>query len=238
MWTSDKAVPFSEHLDLNEVNIICENLSKNETGITCILNKIQKLFENAANSVLGHEREYKVDANAKQKPIKFNRETLNIRNNYYKAKKLNDGSDEKKKELNIKSKAYKKAVSKAQAFHRKNNIKKIRIAKTKCPKYFWSLLNRQSNSTRRNGNIPISPNDFFNGFKALSGTNIHGQFVNSADESVDNACEADVHGELANQILNSEITVDEIHLRVKDLKNGKACGTDKILNDFSLVGPV
>ena len=46
--------------------------------------------------VLGPEVEFKIDANAKQKPIKFTRETLNIRNKYYKAKKQNDGSDEKR----------------------------------------------------------------------------------------------------------------------------------------------
>ena len=40
------------------------------------------------------------------------------------------------------------------------------------------------------------------------------------------------HRELTDQILNSEITVEEIHSRVKELKNGKACGTDNILNEF------
>ena len=68
MWSNDKSLPFSEQLDLNEVNIIEENLNSNDVGITCILNKIQKLFENTANSVLGYECEYKVDANAKRKP--------------------------------------------------------------------------------------------------------------------------------------------------------------------------
>ena len=145
---------------------------------------------------------------------------------------LNDGLDEKKKEVKIKSKAYKRAVSKAQALNRKKNIKKIRVAKTKYPKYFWSILNRQSNCTRKNGISPISQNDFFNGFKALSGSNSHGQFINSLDESDDNTCENEIHRELADRILNAEITADEIHLRVIDLKNGKACGTDKILNEF------
>ena len=87
MWTSEKAIPFSEQLDINEVNNIRENLSSNVSDVTCILNRLQKLFENTANMVLGPEVEFKIDANAKQKPIKFTRETLNIRNKYYKAKK-------------------------------------------------------------------------------------------------------------------------------------------------------
>ena len=38
--------------------------------------------------------------------------------------------------------------------------------------------------------------------------------------------------ELAEQILNESFTVEEIYLCLKRLKNGKACGIDKILNEF------
>ena len=65
MWTSDKAVPFSEQLDTYEVNNIRENLISNDTSVTCILNKIQKLFENTANAVLGPEIEYQINPNKK-----------------------------------------------------------------------------------------------------------------------------------------------------------------------------
>ena len=105
MWTSDKSILFSNQLDRSVVNNIKESLSNSENGINCILNKIEKLFKDTANQVLGHECEYQIDANAIRKPIKFNRETLNARNKYYKAKKQNDGTVEKKRELSIKSKA-------------------------------------------------------------------------------------------------------------------------------------
>ena len=227
MWTSDKSVAFSDQLNINEVNNIRINLVNNETDVNCILDKIQKLFKNTANSVLGCEREYQIDANAKRKPIKFNRKTLNARNKYYKAKRENDGTKEKQEELTAKSKDYKKAVAKAQALHRKQAIKKLRNAKTRNPKFYWSVLNRQFNSNSKRINNAISPNDFFEGFKSLSGTNSHGEFINNINEN-----EYPIHNELADQILNSEITVEEIHLRVKELKNGKACGTDNILNEF------
>ena len=182
--------------------------------------------------VLGPEVEFKIDANAKQKPIKFTRETLNIRNKYYKAKKQNDGSDEKKRDLNIKSKAYKKAVSKAKALHRKQFFKKLSNAKTKNPKFYWSALNRHCNIKRKKDISNISLKDFFTGFKTLSGTNTHGDFNNSSEGSDETYDFPYVLRELANQILNSKITVEEIYLRVKDLKNGKACGMDTILNEF------
>ena len=38
--------------------------------------------------------------------------------------------------------------------------------------------------------------------------------------------------EIAEQILNIEFTVEEIFACVKALKNGKACSTDMILNEF------
>ena len=104
MWTSDKAIPFAEQLDINEVNNIHRNLINNDIDVTCILNKIENLFKDTANTVIGLEYEHQIDPNAKQKPIKFNRETLNIRNKYYKALRQNDGSEEKKRIVKITSK--------------------------------------------------------------------------------------------------------------------------------------
>ena len=229
MWTSDKAVAFSNQINTNEVNSIRSSLMNEDANINCTLDKIQKLFKNTANAVLGHERIYKIDANAKRKPIKFNRQTLNARNKYYKARRQNDGSQIKKDDLNAKSKAYKKAVAKAQALHRKKVIKKIRNAKTRNPKFYWSVLNRQFNSKTNRSNDAMSGIDFFNGFKTLSGSNNQGEFI---PENEDSSGENQIYIELANKILNSKITAEEIFLRVKELKNGKACGTDDILNEF------
>ena len=123
-------------------------------------------------------------------------------------------------------------MSKAKALHRKQFFKKLSNAKTKNPKFYWSALNRHCNIKRKKDISNISLKDFFTGFKTLSGTNTHGDFNNSSEGSDETYDFPDVLRELANQILNSEITVEEIYLRVKDLKNGKACGMDTILNEF------
>ena len=102
---------------------------------------------------------------------------------------MNDGTANKKRDLIIKSKAYKKAVLKAKAVHRLKTIKKLSNAKIKNPKYYWSVLNCQINSTHRKSNNKISLNDFYTGFKELSGTNSHGEFTNSADDFDDNTSE-------------------------------------------------
>ena len=232
MWTNDKSTTFSDQINIDEVNNIKENLANKNTDIDYILDKIEKLFKNTANTVLGYEKKYQVDTNAKRKPIKFDRKTLNIRNKYYEARREKDGTQEKQAALTVKSKEYKKAVSKALALHRKQTIKKLRNAKTKNPKFYWSAINRQSNNNTNRSNTAISSNDFLSGFKSLSGTNSHGEFTKDKNENIGSTAINRKCKELAEKILNSKITVEEIYLRVKELKNGKACGTDNILNEF------
>ena len=79
----------------------------------------------------------------------------------------------------------------------------------------------------------MSSIDFFNGFKTLSGTENHEEFPKTQNENTTNNNNVDnTIKELIEQILDIDITVDEIYLRVRDLKTGKACGTDNILNEF------
>ena len=164
--------------------------------------------------------------------MKFTRETRNIRNKYYNAKRLNNGTDERKAEVANASKTYKRAVWKEKALSRKQIIKELRNAKTKNPKFYWSVLNRHSNKWYNSNKNTPSLDNFFEGFKALSGTDSHGEFTNDPMDIDESSDENEGNRELADQILNSEFTLEEIYLRVKDLKNGKAAGTDKILNEF------
>ena len=83
MWSSAKAPEFSEHIDVDILDSIRRGLDNPETPIDQIINKMQTLFEQAANNTLGPEIEYEIDANRINKPIKFDRETRKIRNRYY-----------------------------------------------------------------------------------------------------------------------------------------------------------
>ena len=232
MWSNVKALDFSNNININDLNDIRENLGNPDAHIDCILNKIQKLYKGAADITLGPEYEFKVDVNKKYKPIRFDRETLNKRNRYYKAKRANNGSDEMKNELKIASKDYKKAVKKAKAINKKQKINKLRNSKTNNPKCYWSVLNSKNNNKINNSSNRPTLDNFFEEFKNLSGTVCHGEFSNDLDENVVNMFETNEVRELADQILNVEFTEEEIFSCVKDLKNGKACGTDKILNEF------
>ena len=234
MWSKAKPTDFTSHLDSNELDNISQDIDNPNSDVYQIVNKIQKLFKNAADSALGPEYEIKleVDANRVSKPIRFSRETLNKRNRYYKAKRSNNGTEEKRNELKIASKEYKKAVSKEKALHRKQRIKMLRNAKSKDPKFYWSVLSGKHKFN--NTNREISPNlDFFyDKFKELAGNESHGEYRGDDNEESDVSQGPNELNEIADQILNIEFTVEEIFACVKALKNGKACSTDMILNEF------
>ena len=197
----------------------------NDEHIDCILNDIQKLFKSSADNVLGKEIEYELDINKiKFKPMKFDRQTLNKRNIYFKARRMNKGSNFSRNRLLIASKAYKKSILVNKALIRRQIIKKLRNAKTKDPKYYWSVLNRQQYKPNQSTGNP-SLDIFYEGFKELSGTESHCNYNSEGETGINEQ-------EVADHILNSEFTEEEIYAEVKNLKNGKACGKDKILNEF------
>ena len=97
-------------------------------------------------------------------------------NKYYEAKRVNDGSTEKKNAIIKASKEYKKAVSKAKALQRKQKIKKLKNSKTKNPKYYWSILGNNNNHKIRDSNNIPSLDYFYNEFKNLSGDQNYGEY--------------------------------------------------------------
>lgn len=145
---------------------------------------------------------------------------------YYRAKRLNKSrkGDNTLGELQRASKAYKKAISKEKAKERKKQISKLRNAKTKDPKYYWSVINRKNN-------IEVSQRpsleQFYESFKKLAGANDGEQEGIRVTVPENNQV-----NEVAEEILNAEISKDEILKCIKNLKNGKANGVDKILNEY------
>ena len=93
MWASEKALEFAKQLNLEEIDNIKTKIGNPEAHIDCILNDVQTLFKCTADNTLGKECEYEIDINRKYKPINFDRQTLNIRNKYCNARKMNTGTD-------------------------------------------------------------------------------------------------------------------------------------------------
>ena len=232
MWSNAKVPEFADHLNNDILDRIKRGLGNPDTPIDFIVKELQELFVNAADETLGAEREYEIDISKKSRPIRFDRETRRIRNRYYAAKRANDGSEEKQKDVIKASKEYKKAVSKAKALQRKKKIQKLRNSKSKNPKYYWSVLGNKNNHKIRSSNITPTLDYFYNEFKNLAGNGSHEVQSITLDENKEETRVPIINRELAEQILNTSFTAEEIYLCVKRLKNGKACGIDKILNEF------
>ena len=230
MWRNSKSAEFSNSLDTNEIIAIRNNINNPNIPLDGTIKNLQTLFKSTADVVLGPEREFQIDTNRKSKPLKFDRQTLNLRNKYYMIKRINNGSNEMKLELQNASKAYKKAVAKAKAISKKQKIKKLKYSKNNDRKYYWSILNNKNNHKIRNSKNVPTPTTFFNGFKNLASGEDHGEFINEANENLDHNLPQT--SDLSDQILNSEFTEEEISKCVQNLKNGKACGDDQILNEY------
>ena len=133
MWSNAKVSEFADHLNNDILDRIKRGLGNPDTPIDFIVKELQELFVNAADETLGTEREYEIDISKKNRPIRFDRETRRIRNRYYAAKRANDGSEEKQKDVIKASKEYKKSrfQSKSPAEKEKDSkVKEFKIKKS------------------------------------------------------------------------------------------------------------
>ena len=93
--------------------------------------------------------------------------------------------------------------------------------RSKNPKEFWNILNR--GNSKRQPDIPFDI--LYNFYKDL----------NSADSNINETVIHDIEPEILNSInhdINVPITKEEIFSCMKRLKNNKACGEDKIVNEY------
>ena len=89
----------------------------------------------------------------------------------------------------------------------------------------------------RNSKLPRNSNKLsfeicFKGFKELAGNESHGEYICDLNEKDENLGVDETTEEVADRILDCQFTLDEIYSEIKNLKNGKACGTNIILNEF------
>ncbi len=102
---------------------------------------------------------------------------------------------------------------------------KLRDASKSDPKKMWKILNDMNGRKTEKNNIDIDV--FHEYFKNLNA----GDDDESDDESeafLNNACD----NLLYDNIINGEITEDEVSNAIKNLKNGKAAGIDDFVNEY------
>ena len=115
------------------------------------------------------------------------------------------------------SKEYKRQLAKSKARYKKSFNRKLRNLKSTNPKEYWDLLNGK----KSNGSLNIAVDTCMEHFRKLSCA------PQDHFEPVDLSCDV----QDINRFLNAEFTRDEILAVIKNLKNNKATGFDKITNE-------
>ncbi|KAK3094317.1 hypothetical protein FSP39_000277 [Pinctada imbricata] len=133
---------------------------------------------------------------------------------YYRNKNV-----ENKLRMNEASKSYKKTMNKYIRQHKKNMEDILRNLRSKFPKENWKILN----GFRKKGDIKADLNELFDYFKTVNETSESGNegivTENDAQESL-------------NEILNDDISIEEIKTGIAKLKTGKSAGIDGVINEF------
>ena len=127
---------------------------------------------------------------------------------------------------------YKLTCKKQRRGYETKQTKKLLHAKLNNIKEYWKLLSRNGN-TKNSTRVTID--EFFNHFVSLSNPN--GDFY-VADDDVMSNMNALLNDDLCEmfQELNMPILDSEVIWAVKELKCGKSCGEDLVLNEFFIHG--
>ena len=161
------------------------------------------------------------DVECKDKRNAFNRARRRYRDNK---------SEENLNQMRLAGKYYKVIINKAKAAEKHKFIQELRAKETKDPKSFWQIINTNSNKIKKTGNVTIE--DFLDHFSELNSVVEidEGQTEDSptSNETLTCNCITDKYSDM----LNYPFSEDEVKKAVKRLKNGKACGEDKILNEM------
>ena len=150
------------------------------------------------------------------------------RSKYTKSKNI-----ENKNFMNKSAKEYRKVLNLSFKAHTEKCSDELRSLSKSDTKGFWKILHKFSRKQKTNPDIDIDT--FFEYFKNLNAGDIDMSQNNESmnDFDVNDICDNPVYDE----ILNGVITELEIREAIQKLKNNKAAGTDRILNEYLKYSP-
>ena len=231
-WENEKSIEFSSNINLLKLNAVNEILlnTTNEmidkSFINNVVQDIGDLLTNAAKETFGTKIVYKrkdiakPKINTKSKPW-YNIECKNAKKLLSRNKRLlrQFKTPENLQRKKDSEKQYKKIMNKNINRYRNNLRDQMKTMKTTNPKEYWKLLNNEPKV--KPPSIPIDVLHEF--FKSLNCDNSRlrhpDQLINEGNDEI-------------NEMINSEITTDEIQKCISKLKNNKSSGDDNIFNEY------
>ena len=151
----------------------------------------------------------------------FDLKCLKAKKEFRKSKRLckKYGSNIFKERLRVSELSYKKTMDNAIVRFNTDFRNKMKNMRTKNPKEFWKLFH--GNRQRDISKIPLQTLVDF--FKDLN---------TNKDHSDDFVITNEIYSDEVNEMINKEITADEIRKAVKKAKNNKSPGDDLIINEY------
>ena len=227
-WDIDKSNIFLENIDPDRIANLTRTLNDanpdtyNENFINNSVETLCKIITDAAADTFGtfvpKRNKYQ---NSNNKPW-FNRDCKEARQKYRKSKRIyrRNKNTEARQDMNLKAKQYKKIMNKFIREHKNKMKEKNDKLKSNNPREFWKIIN---DNQRKNCSSNIDLTTLFDYFKDLNETDYgEGDFPHV--ELNEN--------EFVNNIINSEITEDEIIKAITKLRNNKAGSDDRIVNEY------
>ena len=216
--------------DIDRIELSINSLTLKEyicqTDIDYIYNMIKQAMYDSAKAC-GYITNIR-NVNNHNKPTKrahsnvwWNSDCENKRKTFNLARKNNmhDRSEQANLKRKQSSKEYKNAIKRANSKYHQELNSKIRSLQSNNPKDFWKLINGNYDKTDTCNEISID--DFAEHFQNLNTFGV-------TDETFDINCIPFTD----DSPLNKPITKDEVNVCIAKLKNNKACGYDKILNEY------
>ena len=226
IWRENNKNNFVQNIDLTHVNSILDELNKaasqpsvDEAFINQIALEISSIFQKSASQTCNMKPKVQNYSNNKSDKQWFGFRCRNARVKYMSARKRFNKrpTQVNKEELHAASKKYKNTLN----FHiNKHNFQlqnKLRQLHSSRPKEFWRLLNRlDSKSTDEK----IKIEELYEYSKNLNSNELH------EDDDIQ------INLQNNDEILNSQITDDEIKKCVNKLHNNKSPSEDMIINEY------
>ena len=179
-------------------------------------------FRNTATLIFGNKTSIRRKIKPDNKPwytksCYEKRKQFNINRKKYNLKK----SSENKQLLTKCGREYKKEMNKSYNEYAKKFETQLRSASKTDTKRFWKILKSFSKNKNSEEN-KISLDRLYEYFKEL----------NSSENEASSDDFSRIYSQNGVDLLNSEITEDEVIKAIKNLKNSKASGLDDIVNEY------
>jgi len=208
---------------LNQLDMLDINSASYQSDLNDFVESFNKLLIESAENTFGTKSGPRKQRQKIFQPW-FNNECHEKRGKFHEAKKKHNSlkTDETRHALKVACKEYKYMMNKCFHEHQFKLENDLRKTSETEPKELWKILNNMNRSVQNKSEIPI--NELYDYFKNLNTNNEEEEYVDFVLPDCDD--------EFVNNILNGEITEDEIISAVKNMKNSKAPGYDLIVNEY------